>query len=139
MNRKGANQITNLGGGTPLVSTASGTAFANIVDIDISKWSKDERSMLVYAEAVSVDAGGLMEGIRMNEADFKAIKKFKDLGLLDAGRIPGAMIYDSKTHWVILTDAGWAIAAKLRRERSKQVGTFATSVFAVLKEEGNIK
>jgi hypothetical protein len=79
--------------------------------------SRDERSLLLYAETCAVDHSGLMEGIRMNAADHQALKSLKAGGYLDHGRIPASLLKEAgtRTHWVTLTQQGWALAHYLRQ------------------------
>lgn len=98
--------------------------------------TKDERSMLVYAETCVVDYSGLLEGQRMNRADMEALKKFKAAGLLDYGRIPAALLDRSygKTHWVTFNESAWTLAHQLRRVRAQQISTTRKAVDAALAE-----
>lgn len=101
----------------------------------VAELTRDERSVLLYAESCMVDQGGLLEGARMNASDFEALNKFQAEGLLIWGRIPGAMLgkhgfsKSSPTHWVRFATEAWALAAELRQRRSLQVGPYARSVF----------
>jgi hypothetical protein len=103
-----------------------------------SDLSKVERSCLCYMECCAVDGGGMVESIRMNAADFAAIERFKTMGLLSFGRVPGKLLGTGPkktwTHWVELTERGWALAGLCRRLRSDQHGPWATEVFAILQE-----
>jgi hypothetical protein len=90
-------------------------------DIDIATLTRDEKSLLLYVETCCVDYGGLLEGIRMNESDHKALDRFKAEGVLDFGRIPSELLgqFSRKvTKWCDLTDTGWALAHQLRRARA---------------------
>jgi hypothetical protein len=89
--------------------------------MDISNLTKTERSLLLYAECCCVDHGGLLVGARMNTDDIVALRKFKQLGMLDFGRIPAAMLTGGlmgETHWVTLCDSGWSLATRLRIGRA---------------------
>lgn len=99
-------------------------AIANVADL-----SKTQRSILLYAESCLVDHGGLLEGVRMNNADHAELAAFKADGLLDFGRIPGKLLGNGKTHWVVFTEQAWALAAGCRKLRSEQLGPYARSVF----------
>ena len=95
--------------------------------IDITALTRDEKSILLYAETCLVDRGGLLEGMRMNEADMAALKKFKEAGALDFGRIPfktiSTLIHPHNggqfTHWVTFHEPAWQAAYALRRLRSQ--------------------
>ena len=90
----------------------------------LAELTRDEKSILLYAETCLVDGGGLMAGARMNEADIAALKKFRDGGILDFGRIPFHTIEKliqpavPLTHWVTFHDRAWELAHALRRQRA---------------------
>ena len=92
--------------------------------IDIATLTKVERSIILYAESCSVEYGGLLEGMRMNDLDIAALRKFEDAGLLSFGRVPVALLEPlsrfgrKPTHWVTFTDEAWQLAHALRRERA---------------------
>lgn len=103
--------------------------------------SKNERSALLYAESCAVDRSGLLQGARINADDIAVFKAFEEHGLMKFGRIPARLIgcvggepsyYN--THWVTLTDAGWALAGQCRQLRSKQIGQNRLQVDAALAE-----
>lgn len=121
----------------------------NFDDNDVAHFidgaSKDDKSMLLYAETCVVDHGGLLEGQRMNGADLKALLKFEHDGLARSGRIPAALLGEYKgtrkpTHWIKLTPFGWAVAHELRRWRARDEarGPYATAVFNHLELEGKL-
>lgn len=97
--------------------------------------SRDERSVMLYAESVITDHGGLMEGVRMNSEDHDALKKFADMGLLSYGRIPSILLgthgftQSKPTHWVAFGPTAWEAAHLLRQRRAQQKGPYASSVF----------
>ena len=94
----------------------------------IESLSKDQRSTLAYVESCAVDAGGLLESIRLNAADMQTLQAMHDAGLLQFGRVPGSMLGTGLkpwTHWVVLNDSGWQLAAQVRRKRAEQRGPFA--------------
>lgn len=96
--------------------------------IDTATLTRDERSLLLYAETCVVDSGGLLVGARMNTDDIAALKKFSDLGILSCGRIPWKLIPKlmhpgpgmEYTHYVTFTDAAWSLVSRLRRERAER-------------------
>jgi hypothetical protein len=102
--------------------------------------TKDERSVLVYAESVTVDYGGLMEADRMNAEDFAGLDKLAVLGFLTWGRIPAALLgqHDltrtKPTHWCKLTESGWALAHQCRVRLADRVGPYAKSVHDLVAE-----
>lgn len=99
--------------------------------------SKDERSCLLYVESCCVDKGGLLEGERMNAADHEALSKFRELGLVESGRIPFRLIAErpphlrsKPTHWARLSPEGWRLAHSFRTLRAEQLGPYSTAIFA---------
>lgn len=110
--------------------------------IDITTLSRDEKSVLLYAETCLIERGGLLEGMRMNEADIQALKKFKEAGSLDFGRIPsktiGTLIHPHNggqyTHWVTFHEPAWQAAHALRRLRSQGNSSNRNKVDAALAE-----
>lgn len=93
----------------------------NITPQDLTR---SEASVLLYAETTLVEYGGLMESIRMNDADRMAMDSLQASGMLTWGRVPGRLLDQfvgrSVTHWVDFTDAGWALAHQLRRDRCEK-------------------
>lgn len=106
--------------------------------ITIESITRDQRSVLVYAEHCAVEHGGLLEGIRMNPDDHTALIQLEIAGFLTSGRVPGKMLGSFRvrqvTHWCDLTDAGWDLAAQLRRARSETPNQARKQVDAVLAE-----
>lgn len=101
--------------------------------------TKDQKSVLLYAETCAVDKGSLLEGVRMNEADHEALRVLQEMGFLKYGRIPYRLIEErpswfqsNPTHWVKITDAGWALASACRKARSSHLGPYSDAVFAEL-------
>jgi hypothetical protein len=105
--------------------------------IDINTLTRDEKSILLYAETCLVDRSGLLCGDRMNDADRAALAKFKAAGVLDYGRIPHKLVKReavADTHWITFNDEAWAAAHALRRERAKQVCSQRRAINAALAE-----
>ena len=110
----------------------------------IEDLTKIERSCLTYLETCAVDAGGLVESVRMNSDDFDAIEKFKAEGLLRFGRVHSSLLEEARrlattrgsiyNYWVEFCDAGWKLAADARKLRARQRGPFARKVFAIANE-----
>lgn len=90
------------------------------MNITPESMTRVERSVLLYAETTMVDYGGLMEGPRLNGDDHTALNRLQEAGMLTWGRVPGRLLgqFTSRhiTHWVELTEAGWALAHQLRRQ-----------------------
>lgn len=109
--------------------------------MNIATMTREQRSILLYAETCIVDGSGLLEGIRMNEADHQALTKLKDEGFLDYGRVPGSLLGElkGKTHWINFYESGWQAAHQLRRSRSLKPSASRQQVDAVLQEREGAK
>lgn len=107
--------------------------------------TKDERTCLLYLETCAVDYGGLVQGARMNKADHDACERFAELGLATLYRVPSRLFTTQsgqvQNHFVIMTDAGFALAHKLRRQRSERMQKQGTpfAVIEALVEKGKIE
>ena len=86
--------------------------------------SRDEQSLLLYAESCAVDCSGKMAGVRINGEDIEILRCWNESGFVRFGRIPMREIISAgraaNTHWCVLSDAAWKAAAKLRRERAER-------------------
>lgn len=108
-----------------------GHADDGVTPLDITTLTRDERSLLVYAETCLVDHGGLLTAERLNAADMAALAKFKEAGILDFGRIPAKLLGTLPapgtsgrtlhlTHWVTFHEEAWQLAHALRRARAER-------------------
>ena len=108
--------------------------------IDPETLTRDERSVLLYAETCCVDYGGLLESRRMNSNDLVALREFADAGILTFGRIPSDLLAPladygrAPTHWITFTDAAWTLAHALRRARAAKPSKSRSRVDAALAE-----
>lgn len=109
--------------------------------IDIEALSKTERSIILYAETVCVDFGGLLEAEKMNGDDLEALRKFQQAGILAFGRIPSRALSEVRTssrrptYWITFTDAAWELAHSLRRKRAERIGISRAKVNEALAEK----
>ena len=98
-------------------------------DMKEIKLTKIERTTLLYLESCAVDKCGRVESRRMNEDDYEAITNMKTLGLIEAfQRMPFSEVerfskmasvnVGLPTHYVILSVAGFAMAARCRYDRA---------------------
>lgn len=108
----------------------------------IQTLTKDQRSIIVYAESCLVDRGGLLEARKMNKEDFDNLHMYEREGFLSHGRIPFSVMQSlegrdwSPTHWITFKDKAWELAHALRRFRA-EVATSASrqKVDAALAED----
>ena len=92
-----------------------------IDNLKLDSMNKSERSLLLYFECASTDYGGKFESRRMNSDDFKIADKWKEIGLIDYGRICHQDIFNHLNHWVELSDKAWNLAHQERRARNKRL------------------
>lgn len=83
----------------------------------ISELTRDEKSLLLYAETVMVDLGGIYEPRRMNDEDRAIMKRWKESGFLDHGRVSSEHLTSRRAVWIRLSPEAVALAQELRRER----------------------
>lgn len=114
------------------------------VDLHYCDLSRDEKSCIVYLETCVVDAGGLVEGLRMNAADHEVVARFRSLGLLEFYRVPASLLSEGmrlgqgSNHIVRFSEGAWLLAHEGRRARSERLGPFALKVFVELADMGKI-
>lgn len=110
--------------------------------IDLDSFSREEQSVLLYAETTCVEYSGLMEGQRLNQADHDALKKLKTEGFLDYGRVPSKLLAAFKhrqvTHWVTFTETGWTLAHRMRRARAAKLSAARTAVDEAVAERAGV-
>lgn len=89
--------------------------------------TKDEASLLLYFESCLVDQSGKVKQCKMNSDDLLALASLKEKGLvsdflaLDEYFVEEQHTRYPDTHFVLLTDSGWAAASEERRARSKRM------------------
>jgi len=91
--------------------------------MDISGWTKLERSLLLYLETRAVDYSGGVDARRMNDEDIAIAKRWNDEGFIGFGRIAFRDVGSPTTpagsvFWCELSDEAWSIVADLRRKRA---------------------
>lgn len=84
---------------------------------DIDKLTRDEISLLLYAESCMVDYGGLYQFERTNEADRKIMDRWRKDGFMDHGRVASECLRPHVSLWLRLSPEGVAMAQELRRRR----------------------
>ena len=108
-----------------------------ITDDFVEAMSLVEKSSFLYAEHCAFKHSGLLAGELLNASHIAALTKFKELGLIDFGCIPAALlptkpIQRKATHWVTLHDQAWLIAHRLRRIEAKNVGALRQEIDAAI-------
>lgn len=86
----------------------------------IKKMSRDERSLILYFEAVAVDSDGMIDCRKMNAIDFSIVTRWNDSGLIAFKRRKFSDIAASRTNHVVLSEEAWVIAHSIRRSRALQ-------------------
>jgi hypothetical protein len=84
--------------------------------------TKDERSLLLYIESVSVDNGCLIDNRKINDADRNILNKWNDEGFVFWSRITWDSLQTLTSHFtttlVRLSDDAWKLAHEERIARS---------------------
>ncbi len=89
----------------------------------LEKMSRDEKSLLLYFETVSVDYGGAVDARRMNKEDFEIAAQWKKDGFIKFGRVYSKDLITSRTHWVEMTPEAWHLAHLERKIRAERMWT----------------
>ena len=82
---------------------------------------REEQSLLLFLETRAVDYGGRVNGVHMNEGDFKIVERWNKEGFIGFGRIVARHANNDGCHWVKLTDESLKLAHELRIERMKRM------------------
>ena len=83
------------------------------------KFTKDEKSLLLFLECAAVDYGGLFDARHTNSDDFKIMHEWAANGFIQFGRVAFHDIgTGNRSHWVVLSEAAWIEAHKERRSRN---------------------
>ena len=103
----------------------------------VEAMSPVEKRSLLYAEHCAVKYSGLLVGELLDASHLAALTKFKELGVIDFGGIPAALLptkptQRKATHWVTLHDQAWLIAHQLRRIEAKRVGALRQEIDAAI-------
>lgn len=89
--------------------------------------TRNERSLLLYAETCAVDGKGVLDDRRMNDEDRAALDKFDGV-LLE---------YIPAQSGVVLTDDGWSVVGLLRRRKAERTSLFIARKEAATTQPGN--
>lgn len=103
-----------------------------------SRFTRDERNLLMYLETRLVDHQGLVNELQMNDEDRAIARRWNEEGFLQYGRVPAQFLgmrassdrtaRAKKTReffsregitWVRFSDQAWRFAARARQERSQ--------------------
>lgn len=83
----------------------------------LKRFSKDERSLLLYVEARAVDFGGRMNPAQLNGIDMEILKRWQSEGKLEFGRIASEDVNRDGSLWVRLEPETIFLAQAERRAR----------------------
>ena len=83
--------------------------------------TKEQRSLLLYLEARSVDNSGRVDGQHMNGDDFEQAAAWHDAGFIGFGRIASEDCSEYGSYWVTLSDAAWEAAHRERRASAERM------------------
>jgi hypothetical protein len=102
--------------------------------------SAAERSCLMYLETCVVDAGGIVEAVRMNADDMEAVERFRAWGWVEFARIPSCLLEEryrsAWSHIVLFRPTAWTMAHQCRMRRGAKHGPFAEKAVAELRAMG---
>ena len=88
----------------------------------LSEMSKDERSLLLYIESVSVEYGGLIDSRKINVGDREILERWDQSGFISYSRLTWASIQTLHnkhcTDLVYLSEEAWRLAHEERRARA---------------------
>lgn len=91
----------------------------------LSEMSKDERSLLLYLESVSVDSGGLVNCRLINDADRDTLKMWDEQGFISYSRLTWdslkSMLDKNNRGLVVLSEEAWRLAHGERRARNARL------------------
>lgn len=87
----------------------------------LGELSKNEKSLLLYLEARTVDYGGRVDIRRINEQEMEIIEEWKKKGFIEFGRIVARHHSSEGTHWCKLSDEAWFFAHNERKARAERL------------------
>ena len=82
---------------------------------------RDQKSLLLYLEAVETDYSGRLHDQRMNDVDAANLKAWSDTGYVSVGRVAASFHRPHETRWVRLSVQARRDAEVLRAERAKRM------------------
>lgn len=95
--------------------------------------TRQQRSIIAYAESCAVDSGGLLDALRLNDEDLSHLTLLSQTHSASAlwtfGPVPPDLLDGTLAYWVELNSLGWAVAGEVRRTRARQRGKRATAIF----------
>jgi hypothetical protein len=87
----------------------------------IDNLTKDEKSLLLFAECACVDYGGIYQPERLNDDDRQILKAWKLEGFCDHGRVASEHLTSTRSVWLKLSDEAMQLAHELRIERARRM------------------
>ena len=95
-------------------------------EMDLSNFTDEEKSLLLFLETCVCDQWGIVDTRRMNTDDMEIAKKWNDEGFIWYRRLPakyiiGAELNQGQTHRAVLPVKTLDIAYQIRKERSIRV------------------
>ena len=89
----------------------------------LNEMTKDEKSLLLFFECRAVDNAGRVKTDHMNDDDRALADRWSVEGFVRWGRIRAADLNEFGSHWCILSDEAWALAAEERKARAARTWT----------------
>lgn len=90
----------------------------------LDELTKDERSLLLYLESVSVDNRGCVDTRKMNTADGEILERWAEERFVECGRIAAHSLDKAPPNrcwWVTLSQPAWRAAHQERRARAERM------------------
>lgn len=96
--------------------------------------TEDERSLLLFLEAAATERCGRVHTDHMKEGDMMIASRWNSEKFVAFGRISSEDIGKFGTHWCVLSEAAWELAAAERKARATRLWANRTWKTAVEKE-----
>lgn len=84
----------------------------------IDSLTKDEKSLLMFAECACVDHGGIYQPQRLNNTDRAILDQWQLEGFASHGRVASEHLTETRCVWLQLSDAAMHLAHELRIQRA---------------------
>lgn len=81
--------------------------------------TRGEKALLMYAECMCVDHGGIYSPDRLSSSDRKVLETWKELGFCDYGKVVAAD--GSARFWLRLSEEAIGVAHEARLERARRM------------------
>lgn len=87
----------------------------------VDNLTKDEKSLLLYAETICVDNQGVYDPKCLNATDNDILDKWQIDGFCEHGRVASEYLTDKRCVWLQLSDDALKLAHAIRSRKAKRV------------------